>query len=154
LPDGYATELPSGRQFGEVLLDKTLIYVGLVRDLLAADVPVHYLSHVTGHGLLKLMRPRRELTYRIQRLPEVPEVLAFLSRHAELDPPAAYSTLNMGAGFAVYCARGSGEDVVKLAEQQGLQGHVAGAVEEGPRRVILEELDVTFDSEELDLGPG
>jgi phosphoribosylformylglycinamidine cyclo-ligase len=153
LPGGYATLLPSGRQLGEALLDRTIVYVGLVSDLLAGDVDVHYLSHITGHGLLKLMRPRRELTYRITRLPDVPEVLAFLSRAAELDPPAAYSTLNMGAGFAVYCAAGAGEQVVKVANGRGLAAQVAGAVQAGPRRVVLEELGLTFDSTELDLGP-
>jgi phosphoribosylformylglycinamidine cyclo-ligase len=153
LPDGYATPLPSGRQLGEALMDRSLIYVGLIRALLESAVSVHYLSHVTGHGLLKLMRPRRELTYRISRLPEVPEVLAFLSEQAGLAPPAAYSTFNMGAGFAVYCAGGDGEAVVKLAAQEGLEAFVAGRVEEGPRRVLLEELDVIFDSEELDLTP-
>jgi phosphoribosylformylglycinamidine cyclo-ligase len=153
LPDGYATALPSGREFGEALLDRTVMYVPLVRALLEGKTDVRYFSHITGHGLLKLMRPRRDLTYRIRRLPEVPEVLTFLSRAAGLDPSAAYSTLNMGAGFAVYCARGCAENVVKVANQQGLVADVAGHVEEGPRRVILEELDVTFDSEELDLGP-
>src|SRR5207245_2613498 len=50
LDDGYATRLPSGRSFGEALLDRSLIYTGFVRALLHADVEVHYLSHITGHG--------------------------------------------------------------------------------------------------------
>ncbi len=45
------------------------MYVPLIAALLAADVELTYLSHVTGHGLLKLMRPTRELSYRIERLP-------------------------------------------------------------------------------------
>ena len=62
---GYRTPLPSGRTFGEALLDRTAMYAALVRALLAGEADeVHYLSHITGHGLLKLMRPRRELTYR------------------------------------------------------------------------------------------
>src|SRR5947209_122064 len=69
LPHGYATPLASGRNFGEALLDRSLIYAALVRGLLEADVAVHYLSHITGHGLLKLMRPRRELGYEITALP-------------------------------------------------------------------------------------
>ena len=39
---------------------------------LEAELEVTYMSHVTGHGLLKLMRPAKPLTYRIERLPEVP----------------------------------------------------------------------------------
>jgi phosphoribosylformylglycinamidine cyclo-ligase len=154
LPDGYATRLPSGRSYGEALLDRSLIYAGLVAKLLHGGVQVHYLSHVTGHGLLKLMRPRRELSYRIEQLPEVPEVLAFLAQQAELSPAEAYSTLNMGTGFAVYCAEGQGEAVVRAAAAHGLHAQLAGRVEDGPRRVILDELGVVFESDELDLTPG
>jgi len=99
------------------------------------------------------MRPRRDFTYRITELPEVPEVLRFLAEQAGMDDRAAYSTLNMGAGFAVYCAAGSGEDVVRVARGLGLSAQVAGVIEDGPRRVILEPLGVTFETGELDLGP-
>src|SRR5580693_2072341 len=63
LPDGYMTALPSDRPLGEALLDPSLMYVPLVQSLLEADLGVSYLSHITGHGLLKLMRPTKPLTY-------------------------------------------------------------------------------------------
>ena len=151
---GYRTPLGSGRSFGEALLDRSLIYTGLVRALLDGDVDVHYLSHVTGHGMLKLMRPSRELTYRITRLPRVPEVLEFLAEAAQMSASEAYSTFNMGCGFAVYCAAGTGATVVELAGRLGLIAHVAGSVLEGPRRVVLEQIGVVFESAELDLNPG
>jgi phosphoribosylformylglycinamidine cyclo-ligase len=125
----------------------------LVRELLTAGIGVHYLSHITGHGLLKLMRPRRELTYRIRSLPDVPEVLAFLVEQADMSRSSAYSTFNMGCGFAVYCAQGSGNEVVATASRLGLKARVAGVVQEGPRRVVLEEVGVTFESGDMDLGP-
>ena len=153
LPDGYDTELPSGRSLGEALIVPSLIYVPLVRALLGDGVGLHYLSHITGHGLLKLMRPARELGYRISSLPPVPEVLAFLVAQAEMSEREAYSTFNMGCGFAVYCAAGQGPRVVELASQTGFSARVSGRVEDGPRRVRLEEPDVTFESGELDLGP-
>jgi phosphoribosylformylglycinamidine cyclo-ligase len=99
------------------------------------------------------MRPRRELTYRIDRLPEVPEVLNFLVEHVGMEPAAAYSTFNMGSGFAVYCAQGDGAAAVAHAEQLGLSAHVAGVVDEGPRRVVLSELGVVFESDDLNLTP-
>jgi phosphoribosylformylglycinamidine cyclo-ligase len=153
LPDGYRTALPSGRSLGDALLDPSLIYVPLVRALLDERIPIHYLSHITGHGLLKLMRPKRDLAYRIDALPVVPEVLAFLVENAGMSPGSAYSTFNMGCGFAVYCRAGAGSDVVRLASRCGLRGHIAGVVEEGPRRVVLSELDVVYESEDLDFGP-
>jgi len=151
LPAGYATALPSGASFGEALLEPSIIYVPLVAALLERGVPVTYLSHITGHGLLKLMRPSRELTYRIASLPPVPEVLAFLAEQAELDPAAAYSTFNMGAGFAVYVAAGEGERVVEIAGELGFDALLAGGVEEGPRSVELEPLGVRFSSDQLEL---
>jgi len=153
LPDGYMTSLPSGRSFGQALLDPSLLYSPLVEALLVAHLEVHYLSHITGHGLLKLMRPRRELGYRIDKLPPVPEVLSFLVERADLSPAAAYSTFNMGCGFAVYCPPGLGAEVVRLAANLDLRAHVAGHVEAGPRRVVLSEIDVVYESEHLDLAP-
>ena len=151
--DGYAAVLPDGRPLGEALLDPSILYVSLVEAMAREDVPVTYLSHVTGHGFLKLMRPRRDLGYRITRVPEVPPVLAWMVERAGMDAHAAYSTFNMGAGYAVYCAAGAGERVVGLAEGLGHRAFVAGAVEEGPRRVVVEPVGVTFAGEEMDLGP-
>ena len=153
LPEGWMTALPSGRGFGEAVLDPSLIYTRLVERLVENDLPVHYLSHITGHGLLKLMRPRRELTYRIDRLPPVPEVLAFLVDRTGMSNADAYSTLNMGCGFAVYCAPGTGDTVVELASELGLEASVAGGVQAGNRRVLLPEVDVVFEGEALDLAP-
>jgi phosphoribosylformylglycinamidine cyclo-ligase len=151
LPDGYATRLADSSSFGEALLAPSLMYVPLVQRLLEHGVPVAYLSHITGHGFLKLMRPRRELTYRIERLGEVPPVLSFMVERAGLDARSAYSTFNMGSGFAVYCAAGSGGEVVRHAETLGLTALVAGGVEDGPRRVVVEPVGVAYEGAELEL---
>lgn len=153
LAEGYKTALPSGETFGDALLRHSYLYSDLVESLVDAKMPVTYLSHITGHGFLKLMRPERDFTYRIRQLPEVPEVLGFLVEHADMDSHAAYSTFNMGCGFAVYCAKGSGEAVVHSAEQKGLAAFVAGTVEAGERRVILEPLGIEFGGDELRLSP-
>jgi phosphoribosylformylglycinamidine cyclo-ligase len=159
LPDGYATVLPgvdtaagsADVTFGEALLEPSVMYVPLIAALLQAGVDVTYLSHVTGHGLLKLMRPAKRLTYRIERLPPVPPVLSFLVERAGMDAAAAYSTFNMGCGYAVYCGAGRGEQVVAAARDLGLSALVAGRVEDGPRQVLLEPLGVRFGSERLEL---
>ncbi len=153
LPDGYATPLPSGRAYGDALLDPSILYAKLVGALAEANVPVSYYSHVTGHGLLKLMRPSRELSYRITALPPVPEVLAFLAEQSEMDAHAAYSTLNMGSGFAVYTGAGTGEQVVEIAQSLGHEALIAGRVEEGPRQVVVEPIGVVYADAELDLSP-
>jgi phosphoribosylformylglycinamidine cyclo-ligase len=151
LPEGYATPLSSGATLGEALLAPSVMYAPLVAALLERDVRLTYISHVTGHGLLKLMRPPKALTYRIERLPEVPEVLAFLAERAGLDAHAAYSTFNMGSGYALYCPAGTGSAIVDLAAELGFGALVAGRVEEGPRQVVIEPAGVRFDDAELEL---
>jgi phosphoribosylformylglycinamidine cyclo-ligase len=151
LDDGYATALGDGTSLGEALLEPSVMYVGLVEALLEEALALRYISHITGHGLLKLMRPPLPLTYRIERLPAVPRVLSFLVERAGLDAHTAYSTFNMGSGYALYCAPGAGEAIVATAQRLGLNALVAGRVEEGPRQVILEPVGVRFAGEELEL---
>jgi phosphoribosylformylglycinamidine cyclo-ligase len=93
---------------------------------------------ITGHGLLKLMRPAQSPSYRIAALRRSLRPFAFLVDKAGLDVHAAYSTFNMGFGYAVCCAAGGGRAVVDLARRLGLDAIVAGSVEPGPCQVILE----------------
>jgi phosphoribosylformylglycinamidine cyclo-ligase len=151
LPDGYATTLSDGSSFGAALLAPSVMYVELVAALLEENVELTYISHVTGHGLLKLMRPTRPLTYVIERLPPVPPVLDFLVAQADLDAKAAYSTFNMGSGYALYCRPGAGQAILATAKRLGLTALIAGHVDAGPRQVVLEPLGVRFAGEELEL---
>jgi len=153
LSDGYRTVLPNGEALGEALLRPSYLYSELVESLVTAALPITYLSHITGHGFLKLMRPDQELTYRITKLLPVPEVLDFLVERVEMDSRAAYSTFNMGCGLAVYCAGGSGAAVVQSARRKGFDATIAGAVEAGERRVLIEPLDIEFGGDELRLSP-
>jgi phosphoribosylformylglycinamidine cyclo-ligase len=152
LDRGWATPLPSGdSSLGAAVLAPSVLYPPLVRALIGAGAPVHYASHVTGHGLRKLMRADRELTYRIRELPPVPEVLQFVVTGAGLDEAAAYGTFNMGVGFALYVEAGAGARVGRLAEEAGFPALVGGTVEAGARRVVLEPVGVVYASEELEL---
>jgi phosphoribosylformylglycinamidine cyclo-ligase len=153
LPDGLSTEMPSGQSFGAGLLAPSVIYADLVARTLEAGVPVTYLSHITGHGFLKIMRSMKPLTYRLTKLLDVPEVLSFMVDSLGMEVADAYSTFNMGAGMAVYCAAGRGAEVVQTADELGLRAVVAGAVEEGPRSVVIEPVGVTFGSDDMVLAP-
>ncbi len=151
LSHGYATELADGTTLGEALLEPSVMYVPLLAALLETDLELTYVSHVTGHGLLKLMRPSQPLTYRVERLPDVPPVLSFLAEQAGMDAQAAYSTFNMGSGLALYCGPGVGEQIVAIARPLGLNALVAGRVEDGPRQVLLEPVGVRFTGDRLEL---
>ena len=62
-----------GRSVGDALLEPTVIYVRAVRELLDSGVDVHGLAHITGDGLLNLLRLHADVGYRIDApLPEPP----------------------------------------------------------------------------------
>ena len=155
LPEGYRTPLTSGRTFGEALLDRTVIYVPLVRALLSSAVEVHYLSHITGHGLLKLMRPRRELGYTDRRASRRARGARVPRRAAPGMSPAA-GLLDVQHGVRASRSTARPEPARRssgLAAGLGLTAQVAGVVEDGPRRVVLSEIDVVFESDDMDLTP-
>ncbi|MBK6638640.1 MAG: phosphoribosylformylglycinamidine cyclo-ligase [Rhodocyclaceae bacterium] len=151
LPQGYATPMGDGRLFGEALLDPTVLYVSTLEAIAKASIAVHYAANITGHGWLKLMRHPASLTYRFHTLPPVPPVLQFICQHAKLPDAEAYSSLNMGAGFALYVSTGEAARVVELAAAQGVRAYVAGVVESGPKRVIIEPLGVEFGAGDINL---
>lgn len=151
LPDGLRTELPEGGSLGEHVLRPSLLYARLVEALVDARVPLTYLSHITGHGLRKLMRADRELTYVVETLPAVPPVLRFLARQAGMDEREAYGTFNMGAGFAVYSRPEAASEVVSTAERHGLEAAVAGEVRAGPRAVVLDPPGIRYEAGDLQL---
>ncbi|MEJ7797324.1 MAG: AIR synthase-related protein [Solirubrobacteraceae bacterium] len=152
LPDGLLTAMPSGRRFGDALLDPSVIYVPLVAELRRRAIRPSYLSHITGHGMRKLMRAPVDLTYVIEDLPPVPEVLSFLVEHAGIDQREAYATFNMGAGFAVYVAAEHAQDVIDAAAARGMRAAVGGHVEAGRRSVELARPGLQYLGSELDLG--
>jgi len=112
---------------------------------------VTFLSHITGHGLRKVMRAKLEATYRLTALPPVPEVLAYLVEAGGMDAREAYGTFNMGVGLAIFVRPGHGARVIGLSQEAGFGAMLAGSVEEGPQRVVLEPVDVEFASSELAL---
>jgi len=151
LPDGYATRLDDGALYGEALLAPTLLYAPVTEALAAAGIVPHYCANVTGHGWRKLMRHPGRYTYRLHTLPPVPPVLRYIEQQAGIDKREAYGTLNMGAGFALYLDRADAPRAVEIAAACGVAAWIAGSVEDGPRQVLIEPLDLVFAADELHL---
>jgi phosphoribosylformylglycinamidine cyclo-ligase len=120
-----------------------------VASLLAADVEIHYLSNITGHGWRKLMRATEELSYVMSSLPPVAEVFRFISQQARNDLGEMYGNYNMGAGYAVFVPKGQAEQVRAVAAHCGFQSWLGGQVEKGPRQVVIEPLGIVFTGDTL-----
>ncbi len=151
LPAGWLTKLASGQTYGDALLAPTLLYSPLTEALWQAGIVPHYSANITGHGWRKLLRHPAGLSYRIHTLPPVPEVLRFIQREAGLDDREAYSTLNMGAGFALFVEASRADEVVALAAAAGIGARLAGSVLAGTKQLLIEPLDLRFGEGDLTL---
>jgi phosphoribosylformylglycinamidine cyclo-ligase len=151
LPQGYLTEVQPGLSYGEALLAPTVLYSPVTEALYQAGITPHYCANITGHGWRKLLRHPGTFTYRIGRVPEVTPVLRFIQQHAQQDDREAYSTLNMGAGFALFVKAADAERTVQVAQAQGVAAMVAGSIEAGPKQLLIEPLGIRFGDDDLQL---
>ena len=151
LPQGYLTPLPSGQSYGEALLAPTLLYSPVTEALFSAGITPHYCANITGHGWRKLLRHPAALGYRIQTVPPVPEVLQFIQHRAGHDAREAYSTFNMGAGFALFVAADVAQRTLAVAKAQGVDAWLAGEVVTGAKRLVIEPLGIEFGADALQL---
>ena len=151
LPQGYLTEVQPGLSYGDALLAPTVLYSPVTEALYKAGITPHYCANITGHGWRKLLRHPAQFTYRINTVPPVTPVLKFMQEHARQDDREAYSTLNMGAGFAIFVPAADAQRTVEVARACGIDAWVAGALEEGPKQLLIEPLNIRFSDDDLQL---
>jgi phosphoribosylformylglycinamidine cyclo-ligase len=151
LPQGYLTPIADGRSYGEALLDPSVIYVRFVAACQEAGIRLHYASHITGHGWRKLMRLNEPFVYRIEEIRPPPAVFATIRQAAGLDDREAYSTFNMGVGYAVEVDPADTARCLALAEREGYVAWRGGTVrrEAGRKAVEILPLALTFEADSL-----
>ncbi len=149
LPEGYATKLSDGKMYGEALLTPTHIYVSLIKALFEAQIDIHYMVNITGHGWRKLIRANIDFTYLITQIPPAPPIFRFIQKHTGSDDSEMYGNFNMGAGFAIFLPEDQIEKAKSLAEKHNLKAWNAGTVEKGPKQVIIKQKNITFEAETL-----
>ena len=151
LPEGYLTQVAPGLGYGEALLAPTTLYSPVTDALHQAGIVPHYCANITGHGWRKLLRHAGAFTYRIHSVPAVPAVLRFIQQQARQDDREAYSTLNMGAGFALFVDPADAQRTVEIAQSLGVAALVAGGVEAGAKQLLVEPLGLSFGNDDLQL---
>jgi phosphoribosylformylglycinamidine cyclo-ligase len=151
LPQGWLTPL-GDTTYGDALLAPTTLYSPVTEALWQAGIAPHYAGNVTGHGWRKLLRHPGRFTYRITQVPPVPAVLSFIAEHAGHDAREAYSTFNMGAGFALFVDAKDAPRCVEVARGCGIDAWVAGRVEAGDtKQLLIEPLNLRFGDDALQL---
>ncbi|MBI2595212.1 hypothetical protein HYW46_00565 [Candidatus Daviesbacteria bacterium] len=137
--------------YTEAVKNKTLIYLPFINKLLADKVDIHYVSHITGHGWRKLMRPKRPFTYVLEDIPKPQLIFQKIREKSAMDDRQMYADFNMGAGLAIYAPSSSVDRILKIAQSQSVAAFDAGFVEKGPRKVIIKPIHVEFDGADLNI---
>jgi phosphoribosylformylglycinamidine cyclo-ligase len=88
-----------GATVGDALLQPTTIYVRAVLDLLRSDIPVHGLAHITGGGLINLLRLGDGIGYELDSPLPAPPVFGLIASLGDVSVAEMWEVFNMGCGF-------------------------------------------------------
>jgi phosphoribosylformylglycinamidine cyclo-ligase len=104
----------AGDTVADVLLEPTVIYVRAVLELLRSDIAVHGLAHITGGGLLNLLRLGEDVGFEIgQPLPVTP-VFTLIAELGDVPAAEMWEVFNMGCGFCAVVPAAGAERAVAL----------------------------------------
>jgi phosphoribosylformylglycinamidine cyclo-ligase len=126
LPD--LDEQVGATTIGDLLLEPTVIYVRAIRELLASEVDVRGLAHITGEGFLNLLRLEAEVGYLIDEPLPVPEIFTLIAERGEVEPAELYEVFNMGCGFCCVVPAADASDAVALLSAHHPGTAVIGSV--------------------------
>ena len=141
----------NGESLADAVLRPTTIYAKSIVDALAEGAPIHAMAHITGGGITEnLNRSIPEgLVAEVARgdsaladgaafedgcgAPawEIPPVIRYMIRKAELTVDEAYKTFNMGVGMAVICAPEDEAVVAEAFRSRGFDPFHVGVVAAG-----------------------
>ena len=99
-----------------------------MRELLASAVDVRGLAHITGEGLLNLLRLEAPVGYEIDSPLPVPPIFDLIARRAGTAPEELYEVFNMGCGFCCVVAVEHADDAVAQLSPRHPGTKVIGSV--------------------------
>lgn len=117
-----------GRTVGDALLEPTVIYVAAARELLASEVDVRGLAHITGDGLENLLRLEAEVGYRIDSPLPVPPIFELVASRSRTGEEEMHHVFNMGCGFCVVVPRSDADEAVQMLAGRHPGAAVIGTV--------------------------
>jgi phosphoribosylformylglycinamidine cyclo-ligase len=125
---------PGGPGVLDALLKPTVLYASLVQALLAAEVELHGMAHITGGGLPENL-PRALPEGLHARLDpgswERPLLFRWLQENGEVPEADLWNTFNLGVGYCLVVPEQAVEAVLQVCEGQGHQAWLLGQVEPG-----------------------
>jgi len=138
-------EALEGASVADALLEPTVIYVRAVLELLRSDIPVRGLAHITGGGVLNLLRLHAAIGFEIDAPLPVPPVLELVRELGAVPDAEMWEVFNMGCGFCAVVPEAHAEAATALLRRRHPGTARIGTVTADVDRVALPGLA---------LGPG
>ena len=135
LPDLAAKSDELGCTIGEALLEPTRIYVREAMAIWSSGIEVKAMLHITGDGLLNLLRTAAPVGWQLDALPE-PHPIFRLIQQSGVDLAEMFRVFNMGVGFCVVVKEDDVSRVAELASAEGSEAHVIGRAVASPERTV------------------
>lgn len=139
----------AGQSIADVLLEPTVIYVRAALELIDSGIPVNGMFHITGGGLLNLLRLGAGVGYRIDEPLTPPAVYDRISRVGDIAAAEMYEVFNMGCGFAVAVAPEHCDETVAILASHHAGARRIGTVTGEAGVVSVPALGITGDSSGL-----
>jgi phosphoribosylformylglycinamidine cyclo-ligase len=137
-------EALGGASVADALLEPTVIYVRAVLELVRSEVTVRGLAHITGGGLLNLLRLRDGIGFEISDPLPVPGVFDLVREQGRVAEAEMWEVFNMGCGFVAVCPEGDADAAVSLLERHHPGTRRIGTVTGHGGRVDVPSAGVTL----------
>ena len=138
-----------GGTVADALLEPTVIYVRAILELLSSDVEVRGLAHITGGGLLNLLRLGEGVGFEISSPLPVTPIFELIGDLGQVPASEMWEVFNMGCGFcAVVPERDAERAVDRLAVHHPGTAQI-GAVVDRAGLVSVPGLGIEGDSDGL-----
>jgi phosphoribosylformylglycinamidine cyclo-ligase len=149
LPLDAAPEELGGATVGGALLEPTAIYVRAVLDLLRSSVPVHGLAHITGGGVLNLLRIGSGVGYEITAPLPAPAIFDLIAERGGVSAAEMWEVFNMGCGFCAMVPADQASEAVAVLDGRHPGTAVIGRVTDNAGVVRVPTLGLVGDASGL-----
>jgi phosphoribosylformylglycinamidine cyclo-ligase len=139
-----------GDSVADALLEPTAIYVRAVLELLrAGDVAVRGLAHITGGGLLNLLRLHADIGFEITAPLPVPPVFELIRELGRVREAEMWEVFNMGCGFCAVVPDADADAAVAILGRHHPGARRIGTITAEADRIAVPSLGIAGGPEGL-----
>ena len=135
-------EALGGASVADALLEPTAIYVRGVLELLRSPLDVRGLAHITGGGLLNLLRLHADVGFEITDPLPVPGVFDLVRDCGRVGEAELWEVFNMGCGFCAVVPAEEADAAVELLARHHPGAARIGAVTGEADRIAVPSLGI------------